>query len=73
MEHYICRTVTELPGYMFALIKVPEGDSMAAGEVYKAETLDTTISGNTTVYVAEYVTDKNDLPVIALMIALKHY
>jgi hypothetical protein len=51
---------------MFALIKVPEGDSMAAGEVYKAETLDTTISGNTTVYVAEYVTDKNDLPVIAL-------
>lgn len=66
MEHYICRTVTELPGYMFALIKVPEGDSMAAGEVYKAETLDTTISGNTTVYVAEYVTDKNDLPVIAL-------
>ncbi len=66
MKHYICRTVTELPGYMFALIKVPEGDSMAAGEVYKAETLDTTISGNTTVYVAEYVTDKNDLPVIAL-------
>ena len=66
MEHYICRTVTELPGYMCALIKVPEGDSMAAGEVYKAETLDTTISGNTTVYVAEYVTDKNDLPVIAL-------
>lgn len=66
MEHYICRTVTELPGYMFALIKVPEGDSIAAGEVYKAETLDTTISGNTTVYVAEYVTDKNDLPVIAL-------
>ena len=66
MEHYICRTVTELPGYMFALIKVPEGDSMVAGEVYKAETLDTTISGNTTVYVAEYVTDKNDLPVIAL-------
>lgn len=66
MEHYICRTVTELPGYMFALIKVPEGDSIAAGEVYKAETLDTTISGNTTVYVAEYVTAKNDLPVIAL-------
>jgi hypothetical protein len=66
MFHYICRTVTELPGYMFALIKVPEGDSMAAGEVYKAETLDTTIHGNTTVYVAEYVTDKNDLPVIAL-------
>lgn len=66
MFHYICRTVTELPGYMFALIKVPEGDSMAAGEVYKAETLDTTIPGNTTVYVAEYVTDKNDLPVIAL-------
>lgn len=66
MFHYICRTVTELPGYMFALIKVPEGDSMAAGEVYKAETIDTTIPGNTTVYVAEYVTDKNDLPVIAL-------
>ena len=66
MFHYICRTVTELPGYMFALIKVPEGDSMAAGEVYKAETLDTTMPGNTTVYVAEYVTDKNDLPVIAL-------
>lgn len=66
MFHYICRTVTELPGYMFALIKVPEGDSMAAGEVYKAETLDTTIHGNTTIYVAEYVTDKNDLPVIAL-------
>lgn len=66
MFHYICRTVTELPGYMFALIKVPEGDSMAAGEVYKAETLDTTIPGNITVYVAEYVTDKNDLPVIAL-------
>lgn len=66
MFHYICRTVTELPAYMFALIKVPEGDSMAAGEVYKAETLDTTMSGNTTVYVAEYVTNKNDLPVIAL-------
>lgn len=66
MFHYICRTVTELPGYMFALIKVPEGDSIAAGEVYKAETLDTTMPGNTTIYVAEYVTDKNDLPVIAL-------
>ena len=66
MKHYICRTVAELPGYMFALIKVPEGDSIAAGEVYKAETLDTTMPGNTTVYVAEYVTDKNDLPVIAL-------
>lgn len=66
MAHYICRTVTELPSYMFAQIIVPDGDTIAAGEVYKAETLDSRIYGNTTVYIAEYATDKNDLPVIAL-------
>lgn len=66
MEHYICRTVTELPSYMFAQIIVPDGDTISAGEIFKAETLDNRTYGNTTVYMAEYATDKNDLPVIAL-------
>lgn len=66
MLHYICRTVTELPEYMFASIRVPDGDSIVAGELYKAETLDNAVDGNISVYVAEYISNKNDLPVIAL-------
>lgn len=31
MEHYICRTVTELPGYMQANFRVPEGTQVYAG------------------------------------------
>ena len=30
MEHYICRTVTELPSYMFAQIIVPDGNTISA-------------------------------------------
>lgn len=34
MEHYICRAVTELPGYMQTKFIVPEGDILNAGQVF---------------------------------------
>ena len=65
MSHYICRTVTELPSYMFALIKIQPEKTATAGEIYKANTLDSSLPGNYTVYVPEDVS-KTDLPVIVL-------
>lgn len=68
MEHYICRTVTELPGYMQANFRVPEGTQVYAGEIYMAKTLDTDLGyGNWSVYLPEVIEDvSKEVPAIVL-------
>lgn len=68
MEHYICRTVTELPGYMQANLRVPEGTQVYAGEIYMAKTLDTDLGhGNWSVYLPEVIEDvSKEVPAIVL-------
>ena len=68
MEHYICRPVTELPAYMQANFRVPEGTQVYAGEIYMAKTLDTDLGyGNWSVYLPEVIEDvSKEVPAIVL-------
>lgn len=66
MEHYICRTVTENPGYTQAQIRVPANVEIAAGEVFNANELDNGVYGNFNVYVPELIEDVNDEPAIVI-------
>lgn len=66
MEHYICRTVTENPGYIQAQLKVPANTEIAAGEVFNANELDNGEYGNFNVYIPELITDVNDEPAIVI-------
>ncbi len=68
MANYLCRTVTELPGYMQANFSVPEGTQMYAGEVYMAKTLDIDLGyGNWSVYLPEVIEDiSKEVPAIVL-------
>ena len=66
MEHYICRTVTENPGYIQAQFRVPENTEIVAGEVFKAEYLDDSIYGNYTVYLPELMESVEDEPAIVI-------
>lgn len=68
MKHYICRTVTELPGYMQANLRVPEGTQVYAGEIYMAKILDTDLGhGNWSVYLPEVIEDvSKEVPAIVL-------
>lgn len=66
MEHYICRTVTENPGYIQAQLRVPENTEIVAGEVFKAEYLDDSIYGNYTVYLPELMESVEDEPAIVI-------
>lgn len=68
MEHYICRPVTELPAYMQAQFRVPEGEIITAGQVFAAEELDTELRyGNWTVFVPEFLSDiETQIPSIVL-------
>lgn len=66
MEHYICRTVTENPGYIQAQLKIPAGVEIAAGEVFNANELDNGEYGNFNVYIPELITDVNDEPAIVI-------
>ena len=49
MKHYICRTTTELPGYMQAQINITGDELIAAGYVFDANELED-VSGNISVY-----------------------
>ena len=61
MERYICRTTTELPGYMQANFMVPEGTQMHTGDIYVAETLNENLGyGNWTVYNPDTISDIKD-------------
>lgn len=68
MERYICRTTTELPGYMQANFMVPEGTQMHTGDIYVAETLNEDLGyGNWTVYNPDTISDiTKQIPVIIL-------
>lgn len=58
MANYVCRTVTENPGYMQAKINVPVGATLHAGDVVVAETLDASLGyGNWDVYAPKQVAD----------------
>lgn len=58
MANYVCRTVTENPGYMQAKISVPSGVTLHAGNVVVAETLDASLGyGNWDVYSPKQVAD----------------
>lgn len=39
MEHYICRAITELLGYMQTKFIVPEGDILNVGQVFVANNM----------------------------------
>lgn len=66
-KHYVSRTVTENPGYMQAQIRVPANDTLHAGQVVVAETLDAALgNGNYSVYAPTKVANeaKEDVALI---------
>jgi hypothetical protein len=66
-NNYICRTATELPAYMQAKIRVPEGIEITAGEIFMVENLDTDLGyGNWDVYVPDTIESETDIPVIVI-------
>ena len=68
MEHYICRAVTELPGYMQVNFRVPKGEILASGQIYVGENLvDNYGYGNWTVFTPELIEDtQKQVPAIIL-------
>ena len=68
MANYLCRTVTELPGYMQANFSIPENTQVYAGEIYMAKTLDIDLGyGNWSVYLPEVIEDiSKEVPAIVL-------
>lgn len=66
-DNYICRTATELPAYMQAKIRVPEGIEITAGEIFMAENLDTDLGyGNWDVYIPDTIESETVIPVIVI-------
>ena len=68
MKNYVCRTVTELPGYMQAQVRVQDNTTIHAGEIYVADTLDNGLHyGNFTYYIPAIISDvETQDPVIVL-------
>lgn len=68
MEHYVCRTITELPSYMQTLFRVPQGEIITAGQVFAAEELDAELGNkNWSVFVPEFLSDTEvQIPSIVL-------
>jgi hypothetical protein len=52
MANYICRPMVNVPDYLVASVTVPAGQTIYAGSVVNLATLDTSISGNFSVYAA---------------------
>lgn len=66
-DNYICRTVTENPGYMQVKFIVPEDIEIVAGEIFVPKTLDIDLGyGNWDVYTPENVENAMDIPAIIL-------
>lgn len=58
MEYYICRPITELPGYMQIKFRVQEGMVLNAGQIYVGENLDTKIGNqNYDTFIPEEISD----------------
>lgn len=58
MEHYICRPVTELPGYMQVQFRVQDGMVINAGQIYIAEDLDRALGeDNFLTFIPEVIDD----------------
>lgn len=65
--NYICRAVTELPGYMQVKFRVPANTEISAGEIFVPNTLDTELGyGNWDVFEPDVVGNVNDIPAIVL-------
>lgn len=66
-DNYICRAVTENPGYMQVKFRVPENIEIVAGEIFVPNVLDLELGyGNWDVYAPEVVEDETDIPAIIL-------
>lgn len=52
MSNYIARPLTDVPDYLVKTVVVPSGVTLYAGEVVTLGVLDTSISGNYTVFAA---------------------
>lgn len=58
MEYYICRPITELPGYMQVKFRVQEGMVLNAGQIYVGEKVDTELgSQNYDTFIPEEISD----------------
>lgn len=58
MERYICRPITELPGYMQVKFRVQEGMVLNAGQIYVGEKVDTELgSQNYDTFIPEEISD----------------
>lgn len=58
MEYYICRPITELPGYMQIKFRVQEGMVLNAGQIYVGEKVDTELgSQNYDTFIPEEISD----------------
>ena len=68
MANYLCRTVTELPGYMQVNFIVPEGTQVYAGEIYMGNQLEeNTHFDNYTVFLPEVIENiSKEIPAIIL-------
>lgn len=68
MNNYVCRNVTELPGYTQAQLMVQSNSVLNAGEIYLADSLDNGLHyGNFTCYIPEVISDiENQDPVLVL-------
>lgn len=66
-DNYICRAVTENPGYMQVKFRVPENIEIVAGEIFVPNVLDLELGyGNWDVYAPEVVENETDIPAIIL-------
>lgn len=66
-DNYICRAVTENPGYMQVKFRVPENVEIVAGEVFVPNVLDLELGyGNWDVFAPETVENETDIPAIIL-------
>ena len=66
-DNYICRAVTENPGYMQVKFRVPENVEIVAGEIFVPNVLDLELGyGNWDVYAPEVIEDETDIPAIIL-------
>ena len=52
MSNYICRPLTKVPDHLVADVTVPAGVTFNAGQIVVANTLDSSIPGNYSVYAA---------------------
>ena len=67
MEHYICRAVTELLGYMQTKFIVPEGDILNVGQVFVANNMSEEINRQLQCFYSRLIDDvTKEIPAIII-------